>query len=44
MENGDYVVRVGNSSRNTEVAAVISLDDSNKTEQLSNQMVIKMKK
>ena len=39
MENGDYVVRVGNSSRNTSVAAVIGLDSNVFTEQLSNQMV-----
>ena len=39
MEDGDYVVRVGNSSRNTSVAAVIDLDSNVFTEQLSNQMV-----
>ena len=39
MEAGDYVVRVGNSSRNTAVAAVVSLDETCTTEQLSNQMV-----
>ena len=39
MEDGDYVVRVGNSSRNTSVAAVIGLDSNVFTEQLSNQMV-----
>ena len=39
MENGDYVVRVGNSSRNTSVEAVINLDSNKVTEQLSNQMV-----
>ena len=38
LDAGDYVVRVGNSSRNTEVAAVISLDEAAKTKQLSNQM------
>lgn len=37
MEAGDYVVRVGNSSRNTTAAAVISLDETAVTEQLSNQ-------
>ena len=39
MESGDYVVRVGNSSRNTSVAAVVELDEKVKTEQLSNQVV-----
>lgn len=38
MEAGDYVVRVGNSSRNTKAAAVISLDETAVTEQLSNQL------
>lgn len=40
MEKGDYIVRMGNSSRNTRVAAILSLDSSVKTEQLSNQMKI----
>src|SRR5699024_1281394 len=31
MENGDYVVRVGNSSRNTSVEAVINLDSNKVT-------------
>ena len=35
---GDYVIRVGNSSRNTEAAAVISNAEDRITEQLSNQM------
>ncbi len=35
---GDYIVRVGNSSRNTEVAAVITNEKNQITEQLSNQM------
>ena len=39
LEAGDYIVRVGNSSRNTAVAAVISLDETCTTEQLSNQLV-----
>ena len=39
MENGDYVVRVFNSSRNTSVESVINLDSNKVTEQLSNQMV-----
>lgn len=38
MEAGDYVIRVGNSSRNTK-AAVIKLNETVITEQLSNQMV-----
>lgn len=38
MEDGDYIVRVGNSSRNTKASAVISLDEDVITEQLSNQM------
>ncbi len=38
LEPGDYVVRVGNSSRNTHVGAVITLDDLAVTEQLSNHM------
>lgn len=38
LEEGDYVLRVGNSSRNTEVAAVLHLDETVVTEQLSNQM------
>lgn len=38
MEKGNYYVRVGNSSRNTHVGAVLNLDDSVITEQLSNQL------
>lgn len=38
MEAGDYIVRVGNSSRNTTVAGVIRLDETAVTEQLSNQV------
>lgn len=38
LQAGDYVIRVGNSSRNTEVAAVLSLDELVVTEQLSNQV------
>lgn len=37
MEAGDYVIRVGNSSRNTKVAGMIRLDEEAVTEQLSNQ-------
>ncbi len=40
MEDGDYVIRVGNSSRNTKVAAVLSLDADTITEQLSNQLTM----
>ncbi len=39
LQPGDYVIRVGNSSRNTAVAAVLTLDGTAITEQLSNQMV-----
>lgn len=38
MEKGNYYVRVGDSSRNTHVGAVLSLDESVITEQLSNQL------
>lgn len=38
MEPGDYVIRVGNSSRNTSAEAVLHLDKLAVTEQLSNQM------
>lgn len=38
LEAGDYLLRVGNSSRNTKVAAVIRLDESKITEQLSNML------
>ena len=40
MEAGDYVVRVGNSSRNTTPAAVISLDQEAVTEQLQNKVTL----
>ncbi|MCI7814399.1 MAG: glycoside hydrolase family 3 C-terminal domain-containing protein [Lachnospiraceae bacterium] len=40
LDAGNYVVRVGNSSRNTHVAAVLSLDETVKTEQLSNQLTV----
>ncbi len=40
MEDGDYVIRVGNSSRNTKVAAVLTLDADTITEQLSNQLTV----
>lgn len=38
LEDGDYIIRVGNSSRNTQVAGVITLDADVITEQLSNQL------
>ena len=40
LDAGNYVVRVGNSSRNTHVAAVLTLDETVKTEQLSNQIIV----
>ena len=40
MEAGDYILRVGNSSRNTVPAAVITLDEDAVTEQLANKMSI----
>ena len=39
MEKGDYILRIGNSSRNTKPAARLTLVDSVVTEQLANQMV-----
>jgi beta-glucosidase len=39
MEAGDYIIRVGNSSRNTVAAAKIVLDETAVVEQLSNQKV-----
>lgn len=39
MEAGKYIVRVGNSSRNTKASAVIRLNKKVTTEQLSNQLV-----
>ncbi len=38
LEPGQYIIRVGNSSRNTKVAAVANLDAEAITEQLSNQV------
>lgn len=38
MEDGEYILRVGNSSRNTSVAAVLTVADDVITEQLSNQL------
>ncbi|HHV12094.1 MAG TPA: hypothetical protein GXX75_17610 [Clostridiales bacterium] len=39
MEAGDYIVRVGNSSRNTHVAGVLNVARDILTEQLSSQFV-----
>lgn len=36
MEDGEYIVRVGNSSRNTHVAGVLTLEEETVTEQLAN--------
>ncbi len=36
LEKGEYLVRVGNSSRNSEIAAVLSLSETVVTEQLKN--------
>lgn len=38
LEGGDYLIRVGNSSRNTMIAAVIHLNHTVKTKQLKNVM------
>ncbi|WP_052446802.1 chitobiase/beta-hexosaminidase C-terminal domain-containing protein [Candidatus Soleaferrea massiliensis] len=38
LEPGEYVVRAGDSSRSTHVGAVLTLDGTAVTEQLSNQM------
>ena len=43
MEDGNYVIRVGNSSRNTKAAAVLTLAKDVITEQLSNQLVVDTK-
>ena len=40
LEKGDYIIRVGASSRSTHIAAVIRLDGDALTEQLSNQMQV----
>ena len=36
LEKGEYLIRVGNSSRNSEIAAVLSLSETVVTEQLKN--------
>ena len=38
MESGDYIIRVGNGSRNTHVAAILTLENDVVTEQLSNRL------
>jgi beta-glucosidase len=38
LEAGDYLIRVGNSSRNTKVSALIRLDETTITEQLRNAL------
>lgn len=38
MEEGEYTIRVGNSSRTTEVAAIIDLDETVQTVLLKNVM------
>ena len=40
LEAGDYLIRVGNSSRNTSVAAVVRLDQNKIIEQLSNHFAL----
>lgn len=40
LEAGGYVIRVGNSSRNTKVAAVLELDGETVTEKLSNRFAL----
>ena len=39
MEDGDYIIRVGNSSRNTHVAVKLNVAEDTITEQYSNLMV-----
>lgn len=38
MEEGEYTIRVGNSSRTTEIAAILDLDETIQTLQLKNVM------
>lgn len=38
MEEGEYTIRVGNSSRSTEIVAIIDLDETVQTVQLKNVM------
>ncbi|WP_125709080.1 glycoside hydrolase family 3 protein [Companilactobacillus zhongbaensis] len=39
MDPGNYLIRIGNSSRNTHVAAVLNLPNKVTTEQLANEMM-----
>ena len=41
MDQGDYLIRVGNSSRNTHVVAKLNLSDDVITEQVSNVLPVK---
>ncbi len=43
LEKGSYVIRVGNSSRNTAVAAVLELEGEAVTEKLSNRFALDCK-
>lgn len=40
LDKGTYYIRVGNSSRNTKIAAALSVNQTKVTEQLSNQMEV----
>ena len=40
LEAGDYMIRVGNSSRNTHIAGVITVEDEITVEQLSNKLTL----
>ena len=40
MEPGDFIFRVGNSSRNTRIAGIISVPEQITVEQLSNQLTL----
>jgi len=40
IEKGDYIIRVGNSSRNTHIAGVVSVDEEILVEQLSNKLTL----
>lgn len=40
LEPGDYIIRVGNSSRNTHIAGVLNVDKEIVVEQLSNKLTL----
>ncbi len=40
IEKGDYIIRVGNSSRNTHIAGIVSVDEEILVEQLSNKLTL----